>query len=247
MTKEGFPGLTGAQVSALLANLNPSRVAQRDTPGARGKKMSYLEAWDVKAKLIALFGFGGFDAEVLNPQIVHFEEFDEPVMNWSNGRPTGPKLDANGNPETKHQFRLTFMATYRLTIHATGAVYSEVAIASQKGADPGEVGDFAIKTAESDALKRCATWLGTQFGLSLYASDDNHIHYEDVVKRVFDQDQARVLDLHRAALAAAAQSPSDAPTPAPEAPGPSGASDAADAAAGAALAQGFSHPQARKK
>ena len=32
----------------------------------------------------------------------------------------------------------------------------------------GEAHDMAIKTAESDALKRAAINLGTQFGLSLY-------------------------------------------------------------------------------
>jgi hypothetical protein len=59
-------------------------------------------------------------------------------------------------------------------------VYSEYAAASQTGPDIGEVMDFAIKTAESDALKRAAINLGTQFGLSLY----NNGSTDDIVKKV---------------------------------------------------------------
>jgi len=45
-----------------------------------------------------------------------------------------------------------------------------VAAATQVGPVLGDTADFALKTAASDAMKRCATNLGTQFGLSLYAS-----------------------------------------------------------------------------
>lgn len=237
-------GLTGQQLAALLANLNPNRVAQRDKPGTRGKKMSYLEAWDVKSKLIAVFGFANFDAEVLDPQIVKIEEWEEEQWNWANGQKTTPKTNAAGEVETKTKFRITFMATYRIVIHATGATYSEVAIASQTGTDPGEVADFAVKTAESDALKRCATWLGTQFGLSLYASDDNHVHYNDVVGRVFDPDQMAALEEFKASRP---QSPSPAAESPEGSPVPGSTPDATEAAAGAALAAGFDHPDGRKK
>lgn len=247
MTKPGLPGLSGQQVNVLLANLNPKRVAQRVTPGSR-QQMSYLEAWDVKSKLIAVFGFGNFDAGVIGqPTILNWEDFEEQEFDW-----TGPqgsrtktlKVDKDGNPVMKRQFRITAMVTYEIVIHATGARYTESAVASQKGSDPGEVADFAVKTAESDALKRCATYLGSQFGLSLYASDSNHVHYDDVVRTVFDPVQSA--DLARAIAEADAQrqsEPSGAPSGPTVSPDPI---DAADEAAAAALAKGFDHPDARK-
>jgi hypothetical protein len=44
---------------------------------------------------------------------------------------------------------------------------------------------MAIKTAESDALKRAAINLGTQFGLSLY----NNGSLRDVIVKTLDMEQ----------------------------------------------------------
>lgn len=137
--------LTEQQIKTLMAPLNSQRVAHRQQGG---RQLSYLEAWDVKASLIRVFGFGGFSAEVTDAKVLRFDEVPS----------------KNGGTNN----RVTAMATVRLTIHQTGAIYEESAAASQTGPDVGEVTDFALKTAESDALKRAATYLGTQFGLSLY-------------------------------------------------------------------------------
>lgn len=139
--------LNAAQLKQLLADLNPTRVAQRSQGGS---KLSYLEAWDVRASLIRIFGYGGYSAETIRDTIVRIDT----------------DVPKSGGGTTN--FRVTAMATTRLHIHQLGAVFSETGVASQAGADIGEVTDFAIKTAESDALKRCAVNLGTQFGLSLY-------------------------------------------------------------------------------
>lgn len=137
--------LTVAQLRALHSNLNPDRVARRDG-------MSYLEAWDVKASLIKVFGYGGFSAECLEAKILRDEQIpqarDASKMNWA----------------------ISAQATVRLTIPQLGAVYTESAIATNKQPDWGEAADTALKSAESDALKRAAIYLGTQFGLSLYDS-----------------------------------------------------------------------------
>lgn len=155
--------LTGAQVAQLMRNLNPDRVVELDKGGAGGK-LKYLEGWDVKATLIRVFGFANFSAEVIESQIVNVVPAD--------GRVT-----------------VLAKATVRLTIHATGAVYTETAAASQVGKQVGEVADFALKTAETDALKRCAIYLGTQFGLSLYKNGQTG----DVVKVVLDPAQNEAL------------------------------------------------------
>ena len=49
--------------------------------------------------------------------------------------------------------------------------------------------DFAVKTAESDALKRAATYLGTQFGLSLYDGGSTR----EIVRVLFEPTQAALL------------------------------------------------------
>lgn len=133
--------LTKAQLKVLMQDLKRHRISSRSQGG---RSLSYLEAWDVKAMLIRVFGFGGFSAECIDTKV----------------------LDVSANKDGKHQ--VTVMCTVRLTIHQTGAVYTETAAAMQTGPQLGEVTDFAIKTAESDALKRAAIYLGTQFGLSLY-------------------------------------------------------------------------------
>jgi len=156
--------LTDLQIDALLGMLNPSRIAKRD--GGRGTKLSYLEAWDVKAALIKIFGFGNFSAETTENRILDAREVDGGRgSNWS----------------------VTVMTTVRLHIFQTGAVYTESAAKTGVNRDYGEALDMAIKTASSDALKRCAIYLGTQYGLSLY--DDGS--YRDVVQLVFAPGQER--------------------------------------------------------
>lgn len=135
--------LTHAQYEQLLAPLNETRVAKR---GQAGRQLSYLEAWDVKAHLNRIFGFGGWSADVIDSSLA-FEDKGE--RNWDVG----------------------YKVTLRLTIHdITGrdATYTEAAVGSAHLPQRGEAHDMAIKTAESDALKRAAINLGTQFGLSLY-------------------------------------------------------------------------------
>lgn len=120
-----------------------------------GKQLSYVEGWDVRATLIRIFGFGGFSAEVTETQIV---SHDPP----------------------------TVLVTLRLTVFGIGpsgqdAVYAESAIGSSRGHVDW---DMAVKTAETDALKRAAINLGDQFGLSLY----NDGKTDAVIVRTLDQE-----------------------------------------------------------
>lgn len=158
--------LSVAQLRALHNNLNRERVANR-------QGMSYLEAWDVKATLIRVFGYAGFSAECLEARIIREEQVPQrenaSQMNWS----------------------VSAQATVRITIHQTGAVFTESAIANNKQPDWAEAADTALKSAESDALKRAAIYLGTQFGLSLYDSGTT----ADVVKTVLSPDQADSITL----------------------------------------------------
>lgn len=143
--------ITTQQYEQMLKPLNPSRVAQRK--GGGGKSLSYLEAWDVKAHLIRIFGFGGWSWEVLSAELAFEDERDG---KWNVG----------------------YRVIGCLRIESLYCVYTEAAVGSATLPQRGEAHDMAIKTAESDALKRAAINLGTQFGLSLYDNGST----QDVVK-----------------------------------------------------------------
>lgn len=163
--------LSLGQIKQLMNGLNPNRVAQR--AGGGGAKLSYLEAWDVRASLIRVFGFAGWSANLAEPvKVLRIDEVP------------------SSRDKTKMNFRVLALATVAVTIHQTGATYTESAAASQVGPDIGEVTDFAVKTAESDAFKRACMNLGTQFGLSLY--DNGSV--ADVVKVILAPGQKELLD-----------------------------------------------------
>ncbi len=165
------------QIRALMGRINPARVATRRV---QGRELSYVEVWDIKAALIRMFGFGGFSAEVIESQIVMVRSVaTDPTFIDDKGKPKTPEISAQ--------------STVRLTVFGIGprgedAVYTETAIGSNSGWTYGDTADNAIKSASSDALKRCAIYLGTQFGLSLYAKT-----HADVVGVLLPQWQADAL------------------------------------------------------
>lgn len=201
--------LSDEQVYVLLNDLNRARVANRSQGGA---SLSYLEAWDVKATLTKVFGFGGYSSELLEYRLENTQPVE--AIEWSGpsgNRTKAVRRDADGNIVYNHQ--ITVSARVQLHIHQLGVFYTEGAAASQTGPDFGEVMDFALKTAESDALKRAAINLGTQFGLSLYASDKQNVHYDDVIRVVLAPAQKGARDRHAAALKAKREAEIPEPTP----------------------------------
>ena len=155
--------LNDAQYEQLLKPLNPVRVAKRS---GGGRQLSYLEAWDVKAHLNRIFGFINWGSDVIESSLA-FEEKNE-----------------------KGQWHVGYKVTLRLTLEPLSAggwtrtTYTEAAVGFATLPSRGEAHDMAIKTAESDALKRAAINLGTQFGLSLY----NNGATADVVGKTLDRD-----------------------------------------------------------
>lgn len=136
--------LTHEQVTQLLKPINPLRISKKDN-------LSHVEAYDVRAHLIRVFGFGGWSEEVTDLAMLYEQSKEE---------------------GTQTRWRAAYRATVRLTLHDTEAVYTESAVGTNFGWLPDskrdETHDMAIKTAASQALKRCAINLGDQFGLSLY-------------------------------------------------------------------------------
>lgn len=138
--------LTRQQYEALLRPLAGNRVRQK-------QGQSHLEAWDIRRTLTRIFGFGGFRIETISLDLIH-----EKV------------IPGNGD---RFKHTVVYMAQVRLTVFnpdgSIGAVFEDAAtgdgtnMPSYQGA-----ADFAVKTALSQALKRCAVNLGDQFGMSLY-------------------------------------------------------------------------------
>lgn len=149
--------LTAEQVALLLADLHSARVAHMDNG------QSHVEAWDIRAMLTRVFGFARWDEESIQPTHLIFEE----------------QTQTNAGREA---WRVAYQAHRRLNIrsadgwdlcHFDASATGEWLMPSR-----GDAHDNAVKTAESQALKRMAINLGTQFGLSLYR--DGQI--EDVVR-----------------------------------------------------------------
>lgn len=156
--------LTAEQHDTLMGNLRKSRVSFLERSG---KRFSHLEAWDIKAHLIRLFGFGNFDIETIDVKHSFTREYmtsgDNPRPMWEVGYQATVQLTIR-DPQGNHLCR-----------------FSESSVDSQSGGTGlGDLHDNAIKSATSGALKRCATALGTQFGLSLY--DDGTTN--DIVRMV---------------------------------------------------------------
>jgi recombination DNA repair RAD52 pathway protein len=152
--------ITAAQHDYLCHALKRSRISTRRQGG---KDLSYLEAWDVKAHLTRIFGFGNWDLEMLDYRHVGDRAYT--------------------NDRSQDMIEAIYSCRMQLVIRDPQgrevARYSEGAVGSASGQATmqGDLHDNALKTAASDATKRCAINLGTQFGLSLY--DDGNV--DDVV------------------------------------------------------------------
>jgi len=132
------------QQEQLLKPINPARV-HKD-----GRGFSHLEAWDIRAHLNRVFGFGRWSANVVDLQLV-FEETGKSEGRWNVCYRAMVTLRVD-SPEG------WLLATYTEAAAGDATNYPSRA----------EAHDQAIKTAESQALKRAAVNLGDQFGLSLY-------------------------------------------------------------------------------
>ncbi len=141
-------GFSAAQVEQLLRPINEKRVLKD------GKSKSHVSQQDVRAHLIRTFGFGNFDVYVDGPTLVFEQE------------------RTGDNDKPNNRWDICYRAKVTLTVRdAKGNVvctYEGSATATAENQKRGEAHSLALKSAESTALKRAATNLGDQFGLSLY-------------------------------------------------------------------------------
>ncbi|MFJ4306405.1 Rad52/Rad22 family DNA repair protein [Streptomyces pseudovenezuelae] len=140
--------LSPAQIGYLLRGIDPMRV------GKDGKGFAHVEAWDIRRHMIRVFGFGGFDTDLIDMHLV--EQIDIPPE----------------HPNGKTRYTVVYRMAVKLTVKVDG-----LELGHWHGAAIGDATnqpsladahDLALKTADSQALKRAAVNMGDQFGLSLY-------------------------------------------------------------------------------
>ncbi len=140
---------TPEQVERLLRPIKRQRVYQ-----ANGQ--SHVAGWDITAHLTRMFGFGGWEKEILALDLVA-EDSAEVAKNGKS--------------------RLGWWVTYRCVMRLRvfdpdgrlAVQIDDVATGTAQNMPArGDAHDFAVKNAVTYALKRCAKDLGDQFGLSLY-------------------------------------------------------------------------------
>lgn len=138
--REGF---STAQIEQLLRPINGARVL------ADGKGFSHVSQQDILAHLTRIFGFGNFDIDIKNVELV----FEAPT-------------------EKVGRFDVCYKALVRLTIRneygAEICHYENGSMETSRNQTRGDGHDLAYKSAISLSIKRSAIALGDQFGLSLY-------------------------------------------------------------------------------
>ena len=140
------------QIEALKAPLNRSAVKEREQAG---RKLSYIEGWHAIDEANRIFGFDGWDREVMAE------------------RETSRDLvDVTGKNGAYKQWRVTYTMRVRITVVAGGSEIIREGTGYGSGmAKPEALGDAiesAIKEAETDAMKRALMTFGNPFGLALY-------------------------------------------------------------------------------
>jgi len=139
--------LTYQQVEALLAPINPKRVLGLKKGSST---LSYVAQHDVRAHLTRIFGFGNWSMDVLSTDFI-FEEQNPDTKRWVAGYRATVRISICSSDG--------FEIAHYTDSHASG---------NMPNPERAEAHALALTTAVSTAMKRAATCLGDQFGLSLY-------------------------------------------------------------------------------
>lgn len=145
--------LSAEVVDELRKPLDPNRVRRREGRGRT--QFEYLAGHDVKRRANEIFGFGNWGYDVL--ELVEIGMV--PVKN-----------ERNGNDGWHVSYRATVRVTVRGCLPFTDVGYGdgvEYTPAARLTAC-----ELATKEAVTDAIKRAFTGWGDQFGLILYAKED---------------------------------------------------------------------------
>ena len=138
-------GFSNNQLKALSAQLEARHVQHREE---HGRHFDYLEGWFAIAEANAIFGYGGWDREMVQFACV--------------------KEQRDG-----HKTRCTYLARMRICVRAGKVVVVRegTGFGQATAENAGEAHEQAAKSAETDATKRALATFGNRFGLCLYDRD----------------------------------------------------------------------------
>jgi len=161
MMREKTMSLSTEQVNELLKPIDPNRVSKD------GKGFSHVEAWDIRRTMNRIFGFANWSSRVDLMELVSEREVTQ----------------RNGKQGWNVVYRARCTVEVSEGFMSGGGTYTEWAAGDATNPTLADAHDQAIKTAESQALKRCAMNLGDQFGLSLYHNGSTNATVGDVIGR----------------------------------------------------------------
>ncbi|CAB9513976.1 repair protein RAD52 homolog [Seminavis robusta] len=139
---KGYP----ISVNRLLAT-RPLRAELSSRPGPGGKKLTYISGEGVTRALNEIFGFDGWNMEIVKTQ--------REVC----------------NKDDKGRFHVAYTAHVRLTHKKSGTYKEDVGSSDSVDRTMGTAVSHALKGSITDALKRAARHFGEKLGNTLYVGD----------------------------------------------------------------------------
>lgn len=171
-------------IAELRKPLDPNRVRRRSGRGR--ESYEYLAGHDVKRRASVIFGFGNWGHRIVEQVEIGAVEVETERDEWEDTpdggrRKTGAKTTVAG-------WHVAYRCVVRIWVRADGFVYETEGSGYGDGVEYTPAArlsacELALKESETDALKRAFTDLGDQFGLILYAKDDE--------KKRIDRDENR--------------------------------------------------------
>ena len=152
---------TKEQKELLQEPLLKENVKTRD--GTGNTQLSYLASFHVIDEANRIFGFDGWDSEILSLSQADKTEYEKPPYN------AGDKPKQMISISYLCKLRVTIKAGDKLVVREDVGFGNGVAGATAYGI--GSCIELASKEAVTDALKRCMRYYGNKFGLTLYDKD----------------------------------------------------------------------------
>jgi DNA recombination protein Rad52 len=135
--------------------------------GTGNTQLSYLASFHVIEEANRIFGFDGWDSEILSLTQADKTEYEKPPY--------------NAGDDPKQMISISYLCKLRVTVKSgdTLTVREDVGfgngVAGATAYGIGSCIELASKEAVTDALKRCMRYYGNKFGLTLYDKDANEV------------------------------------------------------------------------
>ena len=154
---------TPEQISELSAPLGRSHVRERTQSG---RAFSYIEGWHAIAEANRIFGFGGWDRNVLEYKCVN-------------------ERACKIGRDQRDGYSVSYIVHCRVRVG--GAIRDGMGSGHGIDVNLGLAHESAIKEAETDAMKRALMTFGNPFGLALYDKDQKNV--AEIVKLNMEQQE----------------------------------------------------------